>query len=72
MRLWGGGGAEGLARCRRSVAHSAQKKFLPSFFSHRRGSRGIFVLCTASSRCMRIDAAERHVVQYQLLFKNGR
>ena len=26
----------------------------------RMGSRGTFVHCTASSRCMRIDAAERH------------
>ena len=25
----------------------------------RMGSRGTFVLCTARSRCMRIDAAER-------------
>jgi len=33
----------------------------------RRGSHGIFMLCTASSRCTRIDAAKRHVVQYQLL-----
>ena len=37
----------------------ARKKNSPSFFSYdiRTGSRG--VLCTATSRCMRIDVAER-------------
>ena len=39
----------------RSVQQSAEKT---SFFSYiRMGSRGTFVLCTARSRCMRIDAA---------------
>ena len=39
---------------------AAPKKNSPSFFSYQdMGSRGTFMLCTTSSRYMRIDAAER-------------
>ena len=40
-------------------ARSAEKFFRLHFSVIRMGSRGTFVLCTARSRCMRIDAAER-------------
>ena len=40
-------------------ARSAEKFFRLHFSVIRMGSRGTFVPCTARSRCMRIDAAER-------------
>ena len=63
-----GGQASGVAyaRCRRQCiearsvdqsARSAEKNFRLHFSVIRMGSRGTFVLCTARSRCMRIDAA---------------
>ena len=44
----------------RGTLLKAAKKFSPSFSVIRMGSRGTFVLCTASSRRTRIDVAERH------------
>ena len=62
-----GGQASGVAyaRCRRQwievrsgdqSTRSADKFFRLHFSVIRMGSRGTFVLCTARSRCMRIDA----------------
>ena len=68
MYLQLGGQASGVAyaRCRRQCiearsadqsARSGEKIFGLHFSVIRMGSRGTFVLCTAHSRCMRIDAA---------------
>ena len=64
---WGGqASGVGYARCRRQwievrsadqSARSAEMFFRLHFSVIRMGSRGTFVLCTARSRCMRIDAA---------------
>ena len=56
------GSTSGVAKTGEFVGHyrgtllKAAKKISPSFSVIRMGSRGTFVLCTASSRC---DAAER-------------
>ena len=58
------GSTSGVARTGEFVGHyrgtllKAAKKISPSFSVIRMGSRGTFLLCTASSRCMRIDAAD--------------
>ena len=63
-----GGQVNGVAyvRCRRQCiearsadqsARSTENFFRLHFSVIRMGSRGTFVLCTARSRCMRIDAA---------------
>ena len=44
-------------------ARSAGKIFHLNFSVIRMGSRGTFVLCTANSICMRIDAAESRFVR---------
>ena len=66
FRLGGQAGGVAYARCRRQCiearsgdqsARSAETFFRLHFSVIRMGSRGTFVLCTARSRCMRIDAA---------------
>ena len=66
FRLGGQASGVAYARCRRQCievrsadqsARSAENFFRLHFSVIRMGSRGTFVLCTARSRCMRIDAA---------------
>ena len=66
LRLGGQASGVAYARCRRKCiearsadqsTQSAEKNFRLHFSVIRMGSRGTFVLCTARSRCMRIDAA---------------
>ena len=64
---WGGQASDvAYTHCRRQCiegcsgdqsARSAENLFGLHFSVIRMGSRGTFVLCTARSRCMRIDAA---------------
>ena len=51
------------ARSADKSARSAENIFHVNFSVIRMGSRGTFVLCTSSSICTRIDAAERRFVR---------
>ena len=56
--------AEGsVQRCVVPISPCKARNLKKSFSVTRMGSHGIFVLCTSTSICMRIDAAKRRFVQ---------